>query len=442
MRDGGIAAAPRGMIVLIAAALAALLGCAATTVVSPAPAGTGLATTAASSSASAPAETATGSPVATAPLASPGTGTPAPSGSADPGAQVPSGMRKEVLGFFVPSQIDYILNTTDFSVLTTIAYFGISANEHGNLHRAVRGSPDFRWAAWTGSRMTQVITRAHAAGTKVVLTVTRFGWTSSGLAATVRMLSTPENRARLARESADAVVERGVDGVNVDFEPIPLSQKANFVDFVRRLRSALDARRPALQLTVDSTGFIANYDVAGLTARGAADAIFIMAYHYSGSWSNHAGAVSPLTRSSYNVTDTVNAFLSLTTPDKIMLGLPYYGNAWPTYTQALLGRTRAGSPSYGYPGSVVYATAKGLAAAHGRLWDDVEQVPWTRWQARTCGSCPLTWWQLYYEDAESLKLKHDLVTSRGLRGTGVWTLGFGGNGPELNQELRRSFGSH
>lgn len=361
----------------------------------------------------------------------------------DPDSQTPAGMSKEVLGFFLPGQMDYVLHTSDLSVLTTIAYFGISANKTGSLHKTTHGtSIDWRWKAWTGSKMTQIINKAHAAGTKVVLTVTRFGWTSNTYDTTVSMLSRSDNRARLASETAQAVVDRGVDGVNVDFEPIPLSQKANFVDFVRRLRSALDARRSGLQLMVDSTGYIANYDVAGLTAPGAADAIFIMAYHYSGSWSHSAGAVSPLHRGSYDVTDTVNAFLRYTTPNKIMLGLPYYGNTWATLTDKLLSKTRPGSSSYGYPGSVVYSTAVGIAASHGRLWDNIEDVPWVRWQARACGSCPLSWHQLYYEDAQSLQMKHALVLSKNLRGTGIWTLGFGGNGPELNNELRHSFGSH
>lgn len=380
--------------------------------------------------------------------ATPVVAVPTPSASpsvptTDPDPATPAGMSKQVLGFFLPGQMDYVLAHTDFSVLTTIAYFGISTNAKGALHKKDHGTVfDWRWNAWIGSKMTRIINKAHAAGTKVVLTVTRFAWTSGSYNASVRMLSAAANRAKLAKQTADAVVDRGVDGVNVDFEPIPASQKANFVDFVRRLRTELDARRHGLQLTVDSTGYIANYDVAGLTAPGAADAIFIMAYHYTGTWSKHAAAVSPLRRNSYDVTDTVKAFLHYTTPDKIMLGLPYYGNTWATTTGNLMSETRPGSSTYGHPGSVIYSHAVGIAAAHGKLWDNVESVPWTRWQARACNSCPLSWHQLYYEDAHSLRLKHELVIDNNLRGTGIWTLGFGGNGPELNDELRSSFGSH
>ena len=215
-----------------------------------------------------------------------------PSARTDPApheSPAPAGQSKEVLGFFLPGQMDYVLHTSDFSVLSTIAFFGISANKQGGLHRTSHGTAvDWRWKAWTGSKMTQIINKAHAAGTKVVLTVTRFSWTSNTYDTTVQMLSKSANRARLARETAQAVIDRGVDGVNVDFEPIPGSQKANFVDFVRRLRTELDARKHGLQLTVDSTGYIANYDVAGLTAQAPRTP--------SSSWRTTTPAPGPSTR--------------------------------------------------------------------------------------------------------------------------------------------------
>jgi spore germination protein YaaH len=348
-----------------------------------------------------------------------------------------------VLGFFLPSQMDHVLHQSDMGVLSSIAFFGISSTSGGNLHRRVRGGAlDSGWKAWIGPKMDQVIARAHDAGTKVVLTVTRFSWNSEGYHTSVKLLSNQAARSRLAHQIAAEVTRRGVDGVNIDFEPIPSSETDHFTDLVRRVRTALDGERAGLELTVATTGYIANYDIEGLTAPGAADAIYIMAYHYSGSWSNRAGAVSPLHRKSYDVTDTVTEYLKHTTANKLILGMPYYGNVWSTTSSQVHSKTRPGSRSYGYPGSVIYSTAAQTAAAHGRLWDSTEQGPWTRWQSRACGSCPLTWRQLYYEDAQSLGLKYDLVNARGLRGTGIWTLGFAGNGPELDDALREAFGSH
>jgi spore germination protein YaaH len=272
-----------------------------------------------------------------------------------------------------------------------------------------------------------------------VLTVSRFAWTSDGQVASRRLLSSRRARLRLAREIAAEVERRGIDGVNLDFEPIPSGHSRDFVRLVRAVRSRLDGVSPDLGLTVAATGYIANYDVARLTAPGAADAIFIMAYHYNGSWSARAGAVSPLRRRTYDVRDTVAAYLARTSPDKIILGLPYYGYIWSTESSEVHARTRPPSSTWGYPGSVIYRTAVRIAAEHGRRWDSLERGPWSRWQERACGSCPRTWRQLYYEDAQSLGLKYDLVIDRGLRGTGIWTLGYEGDRPELDAVLLDRF---
>jgi spore germination protein YaaH len=272
-----------------------------------------------------------------------------------------------------------------------------------------------------------------------VLTVTRFAWTDEGQVASRKLLSNPAARARLARAIAGEVRRRGIDGINLDFEPIPNGQTGNYVKLVRAVRAQLDAVRPGLDLTVATTGYIANYHVAGLTAPGAANAIFIMAYHYNGAWSSHSGAVSPLHRHTYDVTDTVNAYLALTKPSKIMLGVPYYGYIWSTETADAHARTRPATSRWGYPTSVLYDTAARLAERYGRQWDPVELGPWVRWRARACASCPVTWRQLYYEDPQSLALKYDLVNAKGLRGAGMWTLGYEGTRPELEIALRKAF---
>jgi spore germination protein YaaH len=340
-----------------------------------------------------------------------------------------------VFAFFLPSYRRHLLEQADWSALSTIAYFGLVARDGGNLGRRTNGRPDFRWTAWNGSMMDRIIRKANRTGTNVVLTVARFAWTSQGWAATTRLLQSAKARAKLAREIKVEVERRGIDGVNLDFEPIPTGQSANFVKLVREVRRRLDEIRPGLDLTVSTTGYIANYDVAGITAPGGADAIFIMAYHYNGAWSNRAGSVAPLTRRTYDVTDTVNAYLRYTTPDKLILGVPYYGYIWSTETGEAHARTRPISSRWGYPGSVIHRTATRIAREHGRRWTSVEQGPWVRWQARACSSCPLTWRQMYYEDAESAALKYDLVKRKGLRGSGIWTLGYEGTDRSMERAI-------
>ena len=49
------------------------------------------------------------------------------------------------------------------------------------------------------------------------------------------------------------------------------------------------------------------------------------------------------------------------------------------------------------------------------------------------------WRQLYYDDATALKAKYDLVNRHGLRGVGIWALGYDGTRTELYAALKAKF---
>jgi hypothetical protein len=272
-----------------------------------------------------------------------------------------------------------------------------------------------------------------------VLTVERFAWTTSQKDATIALLGSATARETLASEIAAAVHERGADGVNLDFEPIPLGQRANFVTFVQQLRAALDATQAGYQLTFDATGDMANYDVAALTAPGAADAVFVMGYDYRIAGSGIAGSISPIVRDGYDLQETIAAYLGATTPDKVILGLPYYGRAWSTESTDLNAHTRPQGATYGYSASAPYSVAVALAEKNGYLFDEVEQTAWTTYPWQNCDSCPTTDRELYFDDARSLTAKYALVNAANLRGAGIWVLGYEGTRPELGAALRAAF---
>jgi hypothetical protein len=182
-----------------------------------------------------------------------------------------------------------------YDLLTTVAYFGVGVDPRGRLQkRDSDGALTPGWGGWTSSAMTGIVATAHRNHVRVVLTVQMFAWTRSGAASQSALLSSRTARARLAGQIAAAVRDRGADGVNLDFEPIASGQRANYVALVRSVRSALSRVSRGYELTVDATGNIGRYDVAGLTARGAADAVVIMGYDYRTATSAKAGSVAPL----------------------------------------------------------------------------------------------------------------------------------------------------
>jgi spore germination protein YaaH len=340
-------------------------------------------------------------------------------------------LRREVYGY-LPYWESGAVSTLNYDVLSTVAYFGLDVDSAGNLVKSGSG-----WSGWTSQWMANMINDAHAHGTRVALSVESFAWTSGEAAVQAALLSSPAAQANLVAQIVGAVSDRGADGVSVDFEPIASGQKDNFVTFVRALRSALDAVHPGYEIVFDATGYMANYDAANLLAPGAADAVFIMGYDFRTGNAATAGSISPLTSPKvYDLTDAVNAYKAKAPVSSIILGLPYYGIAWSTTSNAPNATNQSGGI---YPGatSVTYGSAAALAAANGHFYDSIEQSAWTAYQLGSGSS--LTWRELYYDDAQSLAAKDDMINYWNLRGSGIWALGYDGTTNELVNVLASKF---
>jgi spore germination protein YaaH len=369
-----------------------------------------------------------------APSGPPGASTaPSPSSSpaglaaVEPFGFAAKGLRGEVMAFVTTSQVDDALARLDLASVSTIAFFSLEAGSTGAIRR------DGRWKTWTSRPVDELIARAHASGTKVVISLARFSWSAGQTVTSRKLLASATARARLAKDVADEVVRRGVDGVNVDFEPIPSGQKAAFTDLVRRIRAELDTRRAGYQLTFDVVGHFDSYDVAGALRPGGADAVYLMGYHFAGTFSTIAHGTAPLEGPRYAIGDAIRLLRKVARPDQIIVGVPYYGHLWPTKTGALGARTA------GRGFDVTYNKARKVAAVHPPTYDPAEKVQRAAWQERSCPTCPLHWVQLYYDDARSLGEKWAEFRRQGLLGTGIWTTAFEGPTDDLTKALRKAW---
>jgi spore germination protein YaaH len=357
----------------------------------------------------------------------------APKAAATPAANV---LRREVYGF-LPYWESVAGPTLNYDILSTVAYFGVGVDGAGNLQKHdADGSTSIGWAGWTSSWMTRVINAAHAHGTRVALTIEEFAWTTSERGEQIQLLTNPTNRANAAAQIAAAVSQRGADGVNLDFEPIASTMEGQYVAFVRALRADLDAIHPGYELTFCGTGATGYYDVANLTAAGAADAVFIMGYDFRTGSSSYAGSIDPLTspKPVYDLTQVIKLWKARTSVSHIILGLPYYGIAWSTAGNTPNSNVISSSCS---ATSVFFAQAAALATANGRHYDSIEQSAWTAYQL-TCGG-KATWRELYYDDAQSLTAKYDMINYWNLRGMGIWALGYDAGHPEMPALVANKF---
>ena len=333
-------------------------------------------------------------------------------------AGLPNGLRKEVFGFLPYWMLtDSALASMNYQLVSTIAYFSVNANMDGNLVKGPSGSPTTGWAGWTSSRMTDVINRAHANGVKVVLTVTMMAWDSASAnrQASCWQLGRPQPAGEPDRHGGPRA-RRGRRQPGLRAAGHQPARR------IRQLRAAAQARpgQPRRGGLPDrlrhgrAATWATGYDVAGLTAAGAADGLFVMGYDFHWSGSSRAGGVAPM-QSPYtlDVAGAMADFLNETSASKLIWGVPYYGRTWPTSSSALNATTLGGgSKSYTYTGHLAQA------AQFGRRWDDVGKVPWYRYW----DSAAEHWVQGYYDDVASLGAKYDLINARGLAGTGMWTL--------------------
>jgi len=360
-------------------------------------------------------------------------------------AALPNGLSREVYGYLPYWALGASLRQhLRYDLVSTIAYFSVSAQADGTLQKSGTG-----WSGWASADMTDVINRAHGHGVGVHLTVTMMAWGGDYSAMTALLTSAP-NRARLASDIAATVKARNADGVNLDFEPMANSLEALYTTFVREVKAALLAAGAGSYLTVAATGGAAawdeGYDLAGLTASGAADAIMVMGYDFSWAGSARAGGVAPVSSPYiFDITDAMSAYLARVPASKLIWGVPYYGRAWTTQTgsmNALTCKTASICPSgsaaagaFGRSWAPRYVDALDAVNIHGRQWDPNGQVPWYAYHSSTYG----THVQGYYDDATSLRAKYAMVKARGMRGVGIWHLLMDVGRPELWDELKRNF---
>ena len=302
----------------------------------------------------------------------------------------------------------------NYSLISTIAYFSAEATATGGLNN-LHGWP-----------VTGLINIAHTNGVDVVLCVTLFS--NSDL---VTLLGNATYRQNLIDNLLTQVQAGNADGVNVDFESFPASQKQNMVQFITDLTNTFHTEIPGSQVTLATPAVDWNdgWDYNALAT--VSDGLFIMGYDYYYSGSSSTGPNAPLTGDGYTVSWTVNDYLNKTNnqADKLIIGCPYFGFEWPaTSSSAGASTTDTGSAKF-------YAEMEGNALSYGKLWHESSQTPWYRYQNPN-------WIQGWYDDSLSLSLKYDFAINNDLLGVGVWAMGYDGSNPELWDLLSAKFGAN
>jgi len=296
----------------------------------------------------------------------------------------------------------------DVKNLTTLAYFSVDANGDGTLDQSGPG-----WNGYQSQDLVSLVTRSHAAGDRVVLTITCFGQQSLD-----QITSDPNAPGRLTAALIAAVKGKSLDGVNFDFEGQGSADQAGLTNLITKVSAALHATDRHWQVTMAVYGSAASdpggfYNV--VTVAPALDAFFVMAYDMNSRTT--PSATSPLIGSGYTDLRVIEDFLKVVPASKVVLGLPFYGYDWPTSDGAPTA-TAIGAETP-FPDSSI------SASGHPSYWDPVTETPWTSYQVGT------QWHKTFFDDPTSMALKAQLANYFHIAGVGIWALGMDGNNPAM-----------
>lgn len=255
----------------------------------------------------------------------------------------------------------------------------------------------------------EMVASAKALGTAPILTLTPFGADgrfSNYLITTV--INDPTASATLIANLERTVLEKGFEGVDIDFEFILAEDRLPFVNFVRQVRTAINALGYPVSVALapkvsdDQPGLL--YEGKDYALLGeAADYVLLMTYE----WGYKYGpplAVAPLNQ----VRRVVEYALTRIPPEKIHLGIPNYGYDWPLpYERGITVARTIGN-----------IEARQLAVTYGVpiQFDELSASPFFFYEADGIRH------EVWFEDVRSMEAKFSLVNEYSLRGIGIWQI--------------------
>ncbi len=307
-----------------------------------------------------------------------------------------------------------------WSALSHLALFGVHVEADGSITDEDR---------WTGTSAQLLRQEAHDHGVMVVLSAMNLQGAS-----VEALCGDAAARQRAVDALLALVAGEGGDGINIDFEGVPLAARETFVAFMTELAAAFHETLPGSHVSwagppIDWNGA---FDYAALLS--VTDAVFIMGYGYH--WSGgDPGPVAPLMGGgpwskyslSWSVADYIDYAGEAARP-RILLGLPLYGRDWPSADGSVPGQAT------GKGKAVTLAKNAKWTAPAPWLWDETSHTPYVIYQKGGA------WRQRWVDSPASLADKMDLALSEDLAGIGFWAVGYAQGVPEVWDAVASRFG--
>jgi len=227
------------------------------------------------------------------------------------------------------------------------------------------------------------------------------------------------NREKLTTQIADFIIKNNLDGIQVDIENTTEIDRDAYTDLVKQLREKLPSNKEvSVAVAANPNGWTkgwhGTYDYKELAKYS--NYLMVMAYDesYEGSPEGPVASYGWVERSiQYALKQGIS-------PDKIVLGIPFYGRYWKEGEATGgtgISNVRVDELLSKYGGTVVFdeATKSPKATVTIKQGDPVTTIAGKTLAPGT--------YKIWYENSDSIAAKFDLIHKYNLKGSGSWSLG-------------------
>ena len=335
---------------------------------------------------------------------------------------------KIIYGFFPYWNLKYA-NNLNINSLTHFAYFAIDLNSNGTINKVnAKKEQEPGWNKLNSKTTVKLLYQSQLLGQKTVLTVTAM---EPDLIDSI--LNDRLNAATAISSILSVYRDFNFDDLNIDFEYVGnpnLSIRKNFVIFIQDLKVACLNLNKNCQLDVDifadSGSKTRLWDLGALNS--TVDHFIVMAYDYYRKNSAQAGPVAPLTGKcqaggtsaclDQDILTHLSQITKLLPPEKILLGVPFYGYEWQTASRNFLANTYPRTGSLASYSRIQSLFSDPTVSSLSAVWSETTLSPYLIFETGSETH------QVYYEDSASLQQKIKLVKSAGLGGIAIWAIGY------------------
>ncbi len=313
--------------------------------------------------------------------------------------------------------------------LTHLSYFSLGMAGDGSLVTREDDHLEPGYNKLQSEAFLDVAEQVQNNGGQIELVLTQFNNDDI-----VSLLSSTQAHQKLIQSIDNALLAYPFSGINIDIEytgEITPQLQQRMTELMKTLNQHLDTKYSHVQLSIDVYASSADssniWQIEPLAQE--VDYLIIMAYDFHRRSSPQAGPVAPLFGGKKywdsDISQNLQKFLEHVPPEKILLGVPFYGYEWQTTS----GQSQAHTfPNTGSTASFervqeLLSQAKDLNLK--QEWNEEALSPYLSYQ-QDGGT-----YVVYFENSRSLSYKLDYVNQLNLGGIAIWALGYEGDSREL-----------